>query len=61
MIRSAVVSPKIAAKATEVTRQVKETRALIRAADRALIRHAKKTRTVFIGTERGDDEQSSER
>jgi hypothetical protein len=43
------MSPKIILQPDEIERQVKETRALIRAAERALARHAKKTRTVFIG------------
>ena len=49
MSRGATVTPKIVFQPDEVARQVKETRALIRAAERALMRHTKKTRTIFIG------------
>lgn len=49
MNRSAVVSPKIVSRPEDVSRNVKETRALIRAANNAVRDHAKKTRTVFIG------------
>ncbi len=49
MSRDTTVSPKIIVQSNDIARQVKETRALIRAAERALARHTKKTRTVFIG------------
>jgi len=50
MSKSAPVSRKTAVHPDdEIERQVKQATALIRAAERALTRHAKKTRTVFIG------------
>ncbi len=61
MNRSGTVNPKRVLNAAQaLERQVKGTRILIRAADRALSQHAKKTRTVFIGREANDAKRAND-